>query len=74
VHGFGLRHHLIVIGIDRQGRVGVVRDLAPRRMMMLSGATWVAELPLGWVPPPPGALLELEPVAWPDATRTRLLS
>jgi hypothetical protein len=59
VHGFGLRNPLIVVGLDRHGRVCLIRDLAPRKIVTMAAVTWIAELPTGAVPPSLEARLEL---------------
>ncbi len=59
VHGRGLEHAVVVVGIDSQGRVVCVGRLLPGRFERLPGATWTLELPDGHPCPAPGALVAL---------------
>lgn len=62
VHGFGMRHPFLAIGLDRSLRVTISRVVKPGQVAWLSGARLVLEMPAGVEPPLDGATLKLRHV------------
>jgi hypothetical protein len=48
---------LLVVGLDRVGRVLGSKILRPNRVVAFRGARWVLELPADTPPPEPGTML-----------------
>lgn len=67
VHGLTLRRRLWVAGLDPDRRVVAVRMLRPGRVIGFPRPVCeVLELPVGCVPPPPGATLAVSSLGpWP---------
>jgi hypothetical protein len=60
VHTFGIRRPLLVAVVGDDGRLLARRTLMPRRVMAVTEARWIVELPAGSDVPRPGTLLELQ--------------
>lgn len=48
---------LLIVGLDRDGRVLGSKMLLPNRVASFRGARWVLELPADTPPPVPGTML-----------------
>jgi hypothetical protein len=59
IHGFGLRRPLAVIGLDEAMRVVGLGTLRPNRIMTISTARYLVELPLGRQLPGIGDRIEI---------------
>lgn len=57
VHGFGMRHELVVAALDRDLEVIGVGLLRPRRLVWFPGAIWMLEMPPTTKPPLVGSRL-----------------
>ncbi|MCJ7724858.1 MAG: hypothetical protein MUP76_00510 [Acidimicrobiia bacterium] len=62
IHTAGMGHPITAVGIDSGGRVRWSGTIAPGGVVFDRAATWVAELPPGAAPPPPGRLLRAVPM------------
>ncbi len=51
VHTFGMATDLLVVALDAGGHVVSAEVVAPRRVRVVPGATWIVELP-PTIPPP----------------------
>lgn len=60
VHGFGMRHPLLVVGIDPDMTVIGTKTLRPRRVVGFREAIYLLELPIGSNPPSAGSPIEIE--------------
>ncbi|MEX0864529.1 MAG: hypothetical protein WD269_06600 [Acidimicrobiia bacterium] len=59
VHGFGMRHPLLVVGIDSDMTVIGLKTLRPRRVVGFREAIYLLELPIGSNPPSAGSPIEI---------------
>ena len=60
MHGFGMREPLLAVGLDRDLRVVGCQMLHPCRVVWITGAREIVELPVGTLPPPQGVVLTWE--------------
>jgi len=57
VHGFGMKEPVLAIGLDALQEVTEVRILRPGRIVTMTRARQIMELPIGSKPPPVGVVL-----------------
>ena len=59
VHGIGMRHPFVAVGLTSQLEVLGVKPVRPGRVVVFPGGTYILELPAGRGLPVPGTVLEM---------------